>query len=367
MEVNMSHVRRAFAAAVVPAIALFALLAVVFGALSLEFGAPARAADPLVTSAVGYLDSQQKANGGWDDDPASQFLTEDVVLAIAEAAQTGPTWSTAEASTAVLATDTGGQDPSAFLTAVGAAATTPGRAAKFLVLVAAPLGMNTSTLAATVGDPMPNGAFDTDSFFNNTLYAALAKYLVDGTVPASTVTYVLSKQGIDGGWSDGFPGDPEDPDTTSLASQVLVAAGMGPADAPVHDALAFIGSQQNADGTWSAFGDESAESTSRAALGIAAAGFDPNTRCWRDTVAPAGATSQFVGTDAALASLAHPDGSIAGPNAFLPAYGTAQAVQGLQRGWLPVARATAPSCTVVAPEVVEIPAQPVALVPAFTG
>ncbi len=215
---------------------------------------------------------------------------------------------------------------------------------------------------------MPNGAFDTDSFFNNTLYAALAKHLVDGAVPPTTVDYVLSKQQADGGWTDGFPGDPEDPDTTSLALQVLVASGLGPADAPVRAALEFLASQQNADGTWSAFGDESAESTSRAALGVTAAGFDPNDRCWRDTVMPAGAAAPFVGTDAALTSLAHPDGSIAGPNAFLPAYGTAQAVQGLQRGWLPIVRATAPSCTVVAPDVVTTPtAQPVALTPAFTG
>ena len=159
-----------------------------------------------MNAAIDYLDSQQLVNGGWDADPATQFQTLDVVLAIAEAAQTGPTWSTAEASAAVLATDTGGQSPADFLAAVEAAATTPGRAAKYLVLVAAPLGMDTAGLAATIGDPLPNGAFDTDSFFNNTLYAALAKQLVDGAVPPTTVAYVLSKQQADGGWTDGVPG-----------------------------------------------------------------------------------------------------------------------------------------------------------------
>ena len=109
------------------------------------------------------------------------------------------------------------------------------------MLVAAPLGMDTSALAATVGDPLPNGAFDTDSFFNNTLYAALAKHLVDGSGAADRRSPTsLSKQKADGGWSDGFPGDPEDIDTTSLALQVLVASGLGPADAPVHAALEFL-------------------------------------------------------------------------------------------------------------------------------
>ena len=76
-----------------------------------------------------------------------------------------------------------------------------------------------------------------------------------------------------------------------------------------------------------------------------------------------------MGTDAALTSLAQPDGSIVGPNPFeLVPYATAQGVQGLQRGWLPLVHAAAQSCTVVAPDVVTtLTAQPVALVPAFTG
>ncbi len=73
-------------------------------------------------------------------------------------------------------------------------------------------------------------------------------------------------------------------------------------------------------------------------LAITAAGYDPNSRCWRDTVLPSAAGQPFVGADAALESLAHPDGSISGPNVFSAAYATGQAVQGIERSWLPVAR-----------------------------
>jgi hypothetical protein len=369
----MTHVRRAVACIVAMAVPILLV-------------APARAASPTVTNAIAYLQSQQNPGGvpsvpagagAWDTDPSFQFVTEDAVLAIAEAGQTGATWSASEAKNAVAGTTNDmGIDPLAFLALVEAPLTpsTPdpslrGPAAKFLVLVAAPLGLDTAALADEIGDPDPNGSFAPDTVFNSTLYAALAKRLVDGAVPASTVAYIASKQGTDGGWSDGFPGDPEDTDTTSGAIQALIAGGVGPTDPIVQRGLAFIASQQNADGTWSAFGSESAESTSRALLAVAAAGYDPNSRCWRDTVDASAANASFVGGDAALTTLANPDGSIAGPGAFLPAYGTAQAVQGLQRSWLPVVRAPTQTCTVVAPEVVADPpaAAPVAVTPAFTG
>ncbi len=105
-------------------------------------------------------------------------------------------------------------------------------------------------------------------------------------------------------------------------------------------------------------------------LAVTAAGYDPNSRCWRDAVFPAGATQPFVGADDALGSLAHPDGSIAGPNVFDPAYSTGQAVQGLERSWLPVARATDVTCTItpVVPETPLIPTPvPLAVSPRFTG
>ncbi len=369
----MLHVRRAVACCGALTVALLSL------------SVPARAADPaVVTGAVAYLSSSPPQIGGttpatgsgaWDDAPDFQFVTTEAVLAIAEAAQTGPSWSTGEALAAVEGTENPqGQNPMAFLDLVAAGSTTPGRAAKFLVLVAEPLGLDTTTLAATIGDPAPNGSFADDLRFTDTLFAALAEDLLVGSVPPATVAYIESKQQAAGSWAynaDTTPATDPDIDTTGLAVQALIAGGVPQSDPVVQHALAWIASQQNADGTWSFFGDPSAESTSRAVLAVAAAGYDPNSRCWRDTVLPSAGGQPFVGADAALESLAHPDGSISGPNVYSAAYATGQAVQGLERSWLPVARAANGMCATVLSEPPVTPVTPAAIAvsaaPHFTG
>ena len=379
----MSHVRRAVAGALCAAAIAVPLFSGSF--LSPMFSSAANGAGTPAADAVTSLRTQQQpgtdpttGSGAWDSDPTVAFVTPEAVLAVAEAGQTGTSWSTSDALAAVQATrNSDGQDPLAFVDLMEAAATTPGAAGKFIVLVAGPLGRDTSSLATIVGDPAPNGSFDADLFFNNTLYAGLSKRVTAGSVPASTVAYVASKQKrSNGGWSyDADTGTTTDADidTTGLALQLLLAGGTSPTDPVVQRGLAFLASQQNADGTWSFFGDESAESSSRALLAVTAAGYDVNDRCWRDTVYPAGVGAPFAGGDAALASLANPDGSIAGPNVFSVSFATAQAVQGLERSWLPLVRAPAQVCTVVSPVEVTAPpvAQPaptaVALTPAFTG
>jgi hypothetical protein len=274
----MSHVRRALACTVV----LTAMLA--------SFAVSARATDPtVVANAITYLSASPpmiagttpaSGSGAWDTDPAFQFATTEAVLAIAEAAQTSSTWSTSEALAAVTGTQNPqGQNPLAFLNLVEGNATTPGQAAKYLVLVAAPLGQDTTTLASTIGSPNPDGSFASDLHFTDTLFAALAKKLLDGSVPASTVAYIESKQQAAGSWAynaDTTPATEPDIDTTGLAVQALIAGGVAQNDPVIQHALSWIASQQNADGTWSFFGDESAESSSRAVLAVTAA-----TRCSR--------------------------------------------------------------------------------------
>ena len=159
-----------------------------------------------------------------------------------------------------------GESPLPFLDLVKAAATTPGQAAKYLVLVGAPLGQDTTTLAATIGDPAPDGSFATDLHFTDTLFAALAKRVLTGSVPASTVAYIESKQQAAGSWAyDATTTTDPDIDTTGLAVQALIAGGVAQNDPVITQALTWLASQQNADGTWSFFGDPSAESTSRGA------------------------------------------------------------------------------------------------------
>jgi hypothetical protein len=328
----------------------------------------AGAVDPAVTQdAVNYIDSQQisgttpaTGSGAWDSDPAFEFVTSEAVLAIGEGAQTGAAWSTSSALTAVQSTTNAqGTSPMPFLDLVAAGSLSPGKAAKLIVLVAEPLGLDPTSfdpagngspvnLVAAMGSGNPDGSFGPATAFNQTLFAALAKKLVDGSVPSATTSYIRTKQKpSNGGWAfdaDTGTNTDADVDTTSLAIQALIAGGVAPTDPSVQNGLAFTASQQNGDGSWSAFGNVSSESTSRAIIAIASAGYDPNSSCWRDTVRPDIAGSPYGAPDSALVALQGADGSIAGPGSFSPAFSTAQAVQGLERQWLPIDSAAAQTC-----------------------
>src|SRR4029450_11413220 len=111
--------------------------------------------------------------------------------------------------------------------------TPPGQAAKYVVLVGAPLGQDTTALATIIGDPNSDGSFATDLHFTDTLFAALAKKVLTGSGPASTVAYIESKQQAAGSWAyDATPATEPDIDTTGLAVQALIAGGV-PQDDPV--------------------------------------------------------------------------------------------------------------------------------------
>ena len=353
-----------------PVVRPVAKLVALASLLALLVGGPLRAGavDPAVTQgAVDYLDTQQisgttpgTGSGAWDSDPAFEFVTSEAVLAIAEGGQTGGAWSTSEALAAVQGTTNAqGTNPMPFLDLAAAAALSPGKAAKLIDLVAAPLGLNPAAfdpagngspvnLVAAMGSGNADGSFGAANAFNQTLFAALAHQLVNGSVPAQTVQYIRSKQKpSNGGWAfDADTGSVTDADvdTTSLAIQALIAGGAAPTDPAVQGGLAFIASQQNADGSWSAFGNVSSESTSRAILAIAAAGYDPNVSCWRDSVLPATAGTPYGAPDDALVGLQQADGSIVGPGSFSPAFSTSQAVQGLERTWLPIETGPAQTC-----------------------
>ena len=132
----------------------------------------------------------------------------------------------------------------------------------------------------------PNGSYGT---FNATAYAALAKKLVDGSVPANTVAYIRAAQEASGGWD--FNGDPggndADVDNDAIAIQALAAAGVAGTDPDLRAGLAFLANHQRSDGAWEAFGSADPNSTSVAIYAVTAAGFNPAKSCWRDVVAPA--------------------------------------------------------------------------------
>jgi hypothetical protein len=353
---------------------------------------PSASAD--AASGVAYLASTQDASGGWDAG-GSEFVTSEAILAIAETAQSGTTWSTTDAFGAVdsFEDDPSGETP---LDAMAAAATAesatlpPGKAAKWIVNVALPLGLDPTdflgtgvNLVAKVGSPGADGSFNTGFNFNGAAYAALAASLLDGSVPPQTVTYLLDAQTASGGWSfDGNAASDPETDSTALTLEALIAAGVPPTDPAVQAALTYLARDvtpelfdldagyDNETGIWWAFGAESPEGTSRALLGITALGYDASTSCWRDTARPELVGTPYTSPVDALAGMQEADGSWGSPP--FNTFSTAQAIQGLEVGtWRPVVVGATQTCATPAPPVPPtVPAQvaaAVVLAPTFTG
>src|SRR5690242_19167088 len=154
----------------------------------------AGAADPASTTAaakaVDWLKTQQKPDGGFEVAGFPGFETPDAILAIAETAQTGTAWSPAQALAAVQAVHAGGGSGPTALDAIDTfahgAALNQGQAAKLILLVAKPLGLDATAFhpgsgalapvnlltkldpAGCAGNPANYG------LFNATLYGALA-------------------------------------------------------------------------------------------------------------------------------------------------------------------------------------------------
>jgi hypothetical protein len=363
--------------------------------------ASAGAADPASTTAAGkavtWLKTQQQPDGGFEVAGFPGFETPDAALAIAEAAQTGATWSPSQALAAVQAVHTGsptGPTPLDALDAFAHTTLNAGQAAKLILLAAAPYGLSFTSFHAGSGATTPVNLLATldpaacagnpanYGLFNATLYGALAKKLACGAPNAAVLATIRAAQRTDGGWN--FLGDQSntdsDTDTTSLAVQALVAGGAAWNDTALQHALGFFAAQHQASGAWQSFGADDANSTAVASLAVTAAGFDATSPCWRDSVVPNAKGSAYADPIAWLRGEQGSDGRVASPNdSFgVNTFATSQSTEALLRNWLPVVRATgAPTCATVSdtPPVTAPPATlpaaavagVVAVAPNFTG
>ena len=313
------------------------------------------------TKAVSWLKTQQQSNGGFEVAGFPGFETPDAVQAIANGAQTSATWNATLARNAVLATVKNGKNPldalDDFADGTGANALDAGQAAKLIVLVAQPLGLSSTAfdpqgdgaknLVATVdAGLLPNGSY---GLFNATLFAAIAKTALNGAPSPATVAYIRGAQQANGGWS--FSGSPSgsdvDVDTTALAIQALVAAHVAPTDPDLVQGLLFLAALHQGHAAWQSFGSDDPNSTATASLAISAAGFDVNTSCWRDTVAPILKGTAYENPLTWLRSRQAANGHITSPNDVYPpvnTFATSQVVQALGRYWLPVAPLAERSC-----------------------
>lgn len=308
---------------------------------------PARAAAARATE---WLVSKQRPGGGFELAGFAGFETPDAVLALAEQAQTKPTWDAEQARRAVRSTLRNGRSPLDFLDDFAdAPELDAGQAAKLVVLVAAPLGLPVrrfnpqgDATARNLLRVVNQGRADDGSYgaFNATLYAVVALALLDQAIDPATVALIRAAQDTDGGWNyTGTAGGADsDADTTSLAVQALVAAGATPSDGDLIDGLEYLARSQQASGAWQSFGTDDPNSTSMATLAIVAMGYGPKTPCWRNVVAPDLADSPYVSPLGWLRSQQQANGRIASPNdAFgVNTFPTSQTIEALRRGWLPV-------------------------------
>jgi hypothetical protein len=353
--------------------------------------APAGAADPASVAAsanaVAWLKTQQQPDGSFEVAQFPGFETRDAALAIAEQAQTGSTWDTGEALAAVEALQAGGNGPTPldYLEGLVDASTDPGVAAKTVVLVSEPLGIDPTAFGSVnLVDKMGGCAATSAPTFNGLLYLTIAQQLVCAGAPAANVTTIRNAQQANGGW--GFTGDSTgadlDNDTTAVALEALIGSGATAADPAVRSALAFFATNFQADGAWQSFGADDPNSTALAVLGLTAAGYDVATSCWRDTFAPNLVGTPYTSPDAWLRSQQLTTGADVGrvqspSDSFgVNTFATSQFVEGLLRSWLPVARAAAQTCSTVGPpplvivspaEASTVEAAVVNVQPRFTG
>ncbi|MEX2267867.1 MAG: choice-of-anchor U domain-containing protein [Acidimicrobiia bacterium] len=329
----------------------FVALASLFATFALLIGTPTLGASATVNQALAWLRTQQEADGGFEVANFPGFETSDATFAIASAAQPGGSWDADAALAAVAATRFGGSGNSP-LEAFDDLADTPitkGQAAKAIVLVTNPLGIDatsfdpkcdggTTNLVTVLGAPGVDGRFGFSLFaFNSILTAGRAYALTAGTgdVPDATITQIDASQKSDGSWS--FDGDATgsggDIDTTATAILTLLEDDdITTSDAYVELGLDYLESAQQGTGAWQSFGADDPNSTALALLALGVAG--------RLTFLPAG--------DAFLAAQQQPDGRFASPNdGFgINTFATSQAIQGLVRVEVPRATSVSPlTCT----------------------
>lgn len=258
------------------------IVAIAFAlAIALTLALPALADGP---AAVGWLKTQQNADGGFGSPASSLGATADVLLAAAATRDNALGWA-----------QEGGETAQAFLEANGPSVTKAGEAAKvILALIASDVNPRdvggvdlVAKLEGMVGDDGRIGG--EGEFLNEHAYAMIALRSAQRPISAGAVQYLLERQIEDGTWS--WNGDTTagsgDNNTAALAVLALIAAGV-PSDHPqIQKTIAHFRTQQNADGGFpyinpSPYGtDSDANSTAVVAWALKAAGEDPAGDDWK--------------------------------------------------------------------------------------
>lgn len=305
---------------------------------------PVQAAGPYREAALGALSwtaSQQQPDGSFPGFGAGS--TADAVLAIC-AVGGDPNGFLRE-----------GRSPLSYLAAhAGELSATAGSAAKTLLAVACaghdPRAFGGVDLLAALQktyDPA-TGHYGFD--LTGHAFAVLALAAVEQSIPAAAVDWLRAAQTPEGGWAwDGAPAaGAADTNSTALAIQALVAAGVAPNDPAVQKALGYLHTQQNADGgfpyakpsPWGSSTD--ANSTAYVVQALVAVGENPEGPAW---------TVEGRTPLTALWRLQLPSGALEWQAGFGEnALATYQAVPALMLRTFPLAHAPLPTAPALLPE-----------------
>ncbi len=305
-----------------------------------------------VTKSLDWMKTQQQPDGGFEVAHYPGFETPDAITALASAAQTGSTYSTSEAYTGVTSVVNNGKTPLDYADDLADETLTASTASKLITGVVSPLGLDAydfdpsndsifvrDLVGAITSAQLPDGSYGA-GLFNTTLTSVLALELTGNPISDQTITYIRSGQASDGSFN--YAGEATlldgGADTTALAIEALVAAGKDRNDIAIVNALTYLATTINSDGSFSNFGSPDPNSTATALRGLNATGINTDTQAWRDFYAPSRASLVYASPTSWLLSQQAPDGHIISPN---DAYGintfaTSQTISALSGSWFPV-------------------------------
>ena len=149
------------------------------------------------------------------------------------------------------------------------------------------------------------GAFGVPTNTWHQAFAILGLAAAGEPTPVSATQTLTGLQQSDGGWKYDFGpwSFTSDPDSTGIAMQALIAAGVLPADTSVASGTLYLQNQQDSQGSWGSWGSPSANSTAYAMQGLLAAGEDLLADKWlKDGHTPYDALIAFQKSDGPFAS-----------------------------------------------------------------
>jgi hypothetical protein len=242
---------------------------------------PVRAASPqfdAAARALGYIQSVQNPDGGFPD-----FGTDSTVSATLDAVL-----AFASAGINVQIIVKTGDSPIDFLEAQAAdyAASTPGHAAK-LVDVLAILGQDPHQFGGKNSVDIMQSHYDAathrygEQKLDQALYL-LAEESLGAKVSEADLTVLKGDELPDGCW-EFVEGYGCDTNSSAIAVQALIGAGVSASDASIQKAVAYFAASQNPDGgfPYAVPGDSDANSTSVVIQALTAAGEDVDAAVWR--------------------------------------------------------------------------------------